>query len=289
MQAIGNIVNAFSRVESRDVQLFTAMSAASLETRVQDYDAQGISSILNAYAKLHVYMPAPPQLILHLSRAIIEIPPGEWSAQSVGITANSLGRLKWGWGFTPDEAESARLAYSHLAACAIELPERRLDTQAVSNIMNAFAKPVVRNAVGESDDVEMMVERLLGVCLGLPSTSFTPQSVAVIARVFLGQYGSDDSDGRRGISPALKQKLSQVAQGLPPEGYNLQSVAMMSSAFGSSKPHESDIVDLFRLNPPPQRDMLPPPTFPFLKLSAKPHIPETVRTPLNPRRIRLET
>jgi hypothetical protein len=246
VQAIGNIVNAFSRVESRDAQLFIAMSAASLETRVQDYDAQGISSILNAYAKLHVHMPAPPQLILHLSRAITNVPTSEWSAQSVGITANSLGRLKWGGGYTPGEAESASTAYNHLAACAIELPERRLDAQAVSNIMNAFSKPVVRKAVLESEDVEVMRERLLGVCIGLPSNSFTPQSVAVMARVFLGQYGADDNDGRSGASPAIKQKLSQVAQCLPPEGYNLQSVAMMASAFGSSKPHENDVIDLFR-------------------------------------------
>lgn len=93
-----------------------------------------------------------------------------------------------------------------------------------------------------------MSERLMRATLEISPSKFTPQGVAVISRAFLGQYGSecDHSDPRRGVVGALKQRLSVIAQGLPPRDYTLQSVALIASAFGSSKPHERDIADLFR-------------------------------------------
>ena len=254
-QAIGNIINAFSRVDSRDASIFTTMAAACLRTRPGDFDSQGISSILNAYAKRPLQQQpdgqVAPGLVSHLSEAILSIHPRDWSAQSVGITVNALARLKWG--IEEGDRVLASEVYRHMATCGYELSTSVLDVQAVSNIANAFCKPVVRQCVGDCGELNALMQRLVRAGLDLPPEGFTPQGVALVARALLGRQEGDTPEGALadyragGGSDVLAQRLCMVAQGLPPEDYSLQAVAVLCSTFvGGIVPLGGEARGLFR-------------------------------------------
>lgn len=92
-QAVAIIVNASVKRQRRDEGLFRALSRVVLGLRPEDFDAQAVANIANAFANADV-RPRDHALFARLSETAEALAPQDWNAAALSITAQALVKAK---------------------------------------------------------------------------------------------------------------------------------------------------------------------------------------------------
>ncbi len=126
LKHIGNILNAFVRLDHINDQVFRRLSVLAQSIPLP-HDAQSISLIANAFAKAEI---KDIKLFSFLSNSALALPIGDIGAQSLAVLANAYAKSG-----VRDHALFRRLCLH-----ALTLQDEEFDEQSIANIVNAFAK-----------------------------------------------------------------------------------------------------------------------------------------------------
>ncbi|EKX32462.1 hypothetical protein GUITHDRAFT_148607 [Guillardia theta CCMP2712] len=179
-QSIGNIANAFVRLGYSDDSLSPTIGKVLLAIPPDDLDTQAISILTNFFANQQTLQ---PEVLRCLEFAVLQTQLDEWTGQSVGITLNALQRIS-----SPNI-----IVLSHLLDACLQLDDSEYDSQAISNVVHAFAKvhfakvidcSILFERMGqdESRSARVVLNRLLQVVESMPKGGFNLQGIAMILR-----------------------------------------------------------------------------------------------------------
>jgi hypothetical protein len=118
-----------TQAELRDPSLFNFLGDTSLTLPIQDFSAQGVSNLLNAFAKLNA---SHQPVFARMSTAAMALPPTQFSSQSLANIVNA---------FVKAEFEDEQLM-AWLSSVARHLPANEYSGQAIGIIVNAVCTHV---------------------------------------------------------------------------------------------------------------------------------------------------
>jgi hypothetical protein len=132
-QNIAIVSNALARVERLDLPLLTHLSYMVQQMHPDQFDAQAVANIVNAYIKLDVPEEVASYLLEYMSvvTQILEVET-DFTPQAISNIANAYARTA--------AVPLDRALFAHLAMAAQRLPPASFNAQAVANIVNAYAK-----------------------------------------------------------------------------------------------------------------------------------------------------
>lgn len=206
-QAVSVMVNAYAKLGVREPALFSLMSKIAQQILPHDYTPQAVANMLNAFAR-HDMM--DKNLFLYLGEVAVLIDAGEYKSQHMAIILNAFAKM----GLQNDKL------FAFFADETMARGEAAFDLQAVANILNAYAR-----IYGAEADPRLF-KHCGRIVMAKPERDHDAQNLASILNSFVKVEQPDER---------LFRRISRGVQEVDPLLFDAQAVSNIVHSFAKAE------------------------------------------------------